>query len=660
MRFILKILFISFLTIQAKSQLLYYQNSYKGGISYDGRSYQSFDYLQADSIVFQNIIPASSILKKALLISQRINSIDISAPHIPDTPLKLIFNGTSFFIDSSDIVTNYFNCDYSNPSGSLSTVVKDVTAFAMNNNNTLITPCQACNTLFGQAVYDGFYLVLLYSDNNMPTVNTAIFLNNQSDYTTMIHNFSSLNPINTTYDVGLSITNNCASKLFNYQCSYNLYNGANTYTLGTIYSSTDSGMNKLPGSFYYQNNILHGLVDDSNSPVIDSTDALANIKTYLPNGTTTFSLTSIGNVSGACDDERVLYVLAFSTPCPARSAKDSTFVYPPICTGQNIQLLGSSIGSYTWSAPTGNSLSSYTISNPIASPTITTTYVALVDSNGCKHTEQHQVFVHTSPKTDSVKTTIGICGSLGGSANIIATIGSPSIYTLNGISQSNSLFTNLAAGTYTFSLSNLFGCTYRSSKSFTIRDTNMAFSKFSIDQITGCEPLQVTCKNLSNFFNTVTNSYVWYINGDSTTTTDLNYTLIDTGLYTITLFSYETLRNCGAVSSRTVSVKYCPPDSIKITVPNVFTPDGDGINDTWQLIIYNYNYTISNYQCAIYDRWGIKVFDSSNISEAWTGKSTSGLSCSAGSYYYLIKVTVTNANGSSEGKEFKGFLELIR
>ena len=660
MRFIIKILFISFLTIQAKAQLLYYQDSYKGGISYDGRSYQAFDYLQPDTINFKNNISVGSHLKKAYLISQRLNSWIVGSKPINDIPIKLNFNGNNIFIDSSNIVTNYYNCDYSNPSGSLSIVVKDVTAITNGTNNILLTPCQSCHTLIGQAVYDGFYLVLLYSDNNMPTVNTAIFLNNQSDYTTMIHNFSSLNPINTTYDVGLSITNNCASKLFNYQCSYNLYNGANTYTLGTIYSSTDSGMNKLPGSFYYQNNILHGLVDDSNSPVIDSTDALANIKTYLPNGTTTFSLTSIGNVSGACDDERVLYVLAFSTPCPARSAKDSTFVYPPICTGQNIQLLGSSIGSYTWSAPTGNSLSSYTISNPIASPTITTTYVALVDSNGCKHTEQHQVFVHTSPKTDSVKTTIGICGSLGGSANIIATIGSPSIYTLNGISQSNSLFTNLAAGTYTFSLSNLFGCTYRSSKSFTIRDTNMAFSKFSIDQITGCEPLQVTCKNLSNFFNTVTNSYVWYINGDSTTTTDLNYTLIDTGLYTITLFSYETLRNCGAVSSRTVSVKYCPPDSIKITVPNVFTPDGDGINDTWQLILYNYNYTISNYQCAIYNRWGIKVFEASSISQAWDGRNTSGLLDSEGAYYYVIKFDANGSQGKKLQKEFKGFLELVK
>ena len=92
----------------------------------------------------------------------------------------------------------------------------------------------------------------------------------------------------------------------------------------------------------------------------------------------------------------------------------------------------------------------------------------------------------------------------------------------------------------------------------------------------------------------------------------------------------------------------------------MFTPNGDGINDTWQLIFYNYNYTISNYQCAIYDRWGIKVFESDNISNEWNGKNTSGLACPSGSYYHLIKLTQTNSKGSSEEKEFKGFVELIK
>jgi len=654
--------YLLLITCGSKAQLLFYQDTYKGGVSFDGRAYEGFDYLAPDTIIFQNSVSIGSTLKKAYLISQRLNSFNISDPPITDIPLHIIFNNNNIIIDSADIVANYYNCNYSNPSGSLSTIVKDITAFAINSNNTLITPCQGCNVQNGQAVYDGFYLMLLYANNSMPTINTVVFLNNQTNNTIMQHNFTGLNPINTSNDVGLSITNNDAPKFYNDQCNYALNNGSNTYNLGSIYTSTEIGMHKLPGSFYYENNTLTGLVDDINSPFIDSTDALANIKTYLSNNTTTFSLTSTGNVANACEDERVMYILAYSSPCPARSNKDTVISYNPICSGGNVQLNGTSIGTYSWSAPS-NSLNNYNIPNPIANPTVTTTYVALVDSNGCKHTEHFKVNIYATPKTDSVKTTIGTCGVIAATATIIAMVGSPTSYTLNNVVQSSPTFTNLAAGTYTFALSNSFGCSYISPKSFIIKDTNIAQAHFFLTPVSGCEPLSVYCGNTSNNTGNVTNAYVWYVNNDSATTQNLNYTFTDTGKFTITLLAYETLRQCSATATQTLLVKYCPPpppDSIQIIVPNVFSPNADGINDTWQLIVYNFNYTISNYECLIYDRWGIKIFETNNINTAWDGKTTSGITSSAGTYYYIIKLIATNSKGVSKQKDFKGYLELVR
>ena len=507
MKVVFKIFLLLLFSFQVKAQLLYLQESYKGGVSYDGRSYQAFDYLQPDSIVFKNSISVGSTLKKAYLISQRLNSWVAGSTPIADIPLHLIFNGNPLIIDSADIVTNYYNCNYSNPSGSLSTVVKDVTSFAVSNNNTLITPCQSCGTLVGQAVYDGFYLVLLYTDNSMPEVNTAIFLNNQTDNTTMQHNLVSLNPINTSNDVGLSITNNCASKLFNYQCTYDLYNGTNTFTLGTVYSSTDSGMHKLLGSFYYENNTLVGLVDDINNPFIDSTDDLCNIKTYLPNNTTTFSLTSTGNVSNACDDERLVYILAYGSPCPTRSNKDTALSYS-ICSGNHVQLNGTSSGTYTWSAP-NNSLNNYGIPNPVANPTVTTTYIALVDSAGCKHTEQYKVNVYTMPITNSAITNPAVCGgSAGGTATVVVTAGSPTSYTANGLVQNNPVFTHLTTGTYTYAISNSFGCTYTSPNTFIIKDTNIAATSFSFNQLSNCAPATVELNiQIQN-----TTAQEWYMN----------------------------------------------------------------------------------------------------------------------------------------------------
>jgi hypothetical protein len=110
-----------------KAQMLYYQNTYKGGASFDGRAYFDYDYLQPDTIVFKNNIATGSTIKKAFLISQRLNSWVVGSTPIGDIPLNIIFNNNNLIIDSSDIITNNYNCDYSNPSGSLSTVIKDVT-----------------------------------------------------------------------------------------------------------------------------------------------------------------------------------------------------------------------------------------------------------------------------------------------------------------------------------------------------------------------------------------------------------------------------------------------------------------------------------------------------------------------------------------------------
>lgn len=50
-------------------------------------------------------------------------------------------------------------------------------------------------------------------------------------------------------------------------------------------------------------------------------------------------------------------------------------------------------------------------------------------------------------------------------------------------------------------------------------------------------------------------------------------------------------------------------------VPNVFTPNGDGLNDVVNL----YNACIANYKLQIFDRWGEKVFETTDVNDSWTG-----------------------------------------
>ncbi|WP_316801641.1 Calx-beta domain-containing protein [Pedobacter frigidisoli] len=86
-----------------------------------------------------------------------------------------------------------------------------------------------------------------------------------------------------------------------------------------------------------------------------------------------------------------------------------------------------------------------------------------------------------------------------------------------------------------------------------------------------------------------------------------------------------------------------------ITVPNLFTPNGDGINDVFE--IRGLNQYQSN-ELQIVNRWGNEVFHSKNYQNNWTGE---GLN--EGTYYYLLRVKKA---GSDEVEVFKGYITLIR
>jgi gliding motility-associated-like protein len=82
-----------------------------------------------------------------------------------------------------------------------------------------------------------------------------------------------------------------------------------------------------------------------------------------------------------------------------------------------------------------------------------------------------------------------------------------------------------------------------------------------------------------------------------------------------------------------------------ITVYNGFTPDGDGINDTW--IIENIE-NFPNNTVSIFNRWGSKVWNTSNYDNGqnkWDGKNNNGAELTSGTYFYVIEIE----NGVKKG-----------
>ena len=80
-----------------------------------------------------------------------------------------------------------------------------------------------------------------------------------------------------------------------------------------------------------------------------------------------------------------------------------------------------------------------------------------------------------------------------------------------------------------------------------------------------------------------------------------------------------------------------------IFIPNSFTPNGDGLNDTFGV----YGESIKQYSMEIYNRWGEKVFESVNINDQWDG-TYNGKSVPEGTYVY--KVTAQEASGNNTSR----------
>lgn len=89
----------------------------------------------------------------------------------------------------------------------------------------------------------------------------------------------------------------------------------------------------------------------------------------------------------------------------------------------------------------------------------------------------------------------------------------------------------------------------------------------------------------------------------------------------------------GCLNSSTIYIEI--PKVLYVENPtDFFTPNGDGVNDTWFL---SEKVNEFNYKVTIYNRWGQRVFKDSNYINNWNGKSGNS-ELPEGTYYYEVSV----------------------
>ncbi len=127
-----------------------------------------------------------------------------------------------------------------------------------------------------------------------------------------------------------------------------------------------------------------------------------------------------------------------------------------------------------------------------------------------------------------------------------------------------------------------------------------------------------------------TENYTWQDGSTSPT-----YTVTEPGVYWLHAF------NCNSVISDTVIVtadcestpESPTPEFSNPEFPNIFTPDGDNINDFFTPVKSNGTTTI---HLSIVNRWGNLIFEATSLKPVWDGK-VNGIPASEGVYFWIAE-----------------------
>lgn len=161
----------------------------------------------------------------------------------------------------------------------------------------------------------------------------------------------------------------------------------------------------------------------------------------------------------------------------------------------------------------------------------------------------------------------------------------------------------------------------------------------------------------AEFINTSTvlqnNTYYWNIgNIMQSTNVNASYIFNNPGYMYITLIATNEF-GCTDTITKLVEVK----NDYGVWIPNSFTPNGDGNNDTFRAVVSPYGLDLSYFKMEIFDRWGERLFVTTDFTIGWTGGKNNG-GDPLKDDVYVYKIQFKTADG--EVKHKTGHVTLIK
>jgi len=339
-----------------------------------------------------------------------------------------------------------------------------------------------------------------------------------------------------------------------------------------------------------------------------------------------------------------LRTIRYSKPVPILTSS-----YNNDCSWKEVYFTGSAqiadpyfIESYEWYF--GDSTVSYQ-QNPIHMYENTGWYdvVFRAYSNaGCYSEETLQVFIEPNYNILEINLDIinEVCKGDGtGSVDIMASGGNqPYSYFINGELIESNHVSHIPSGNYTFMVRDAQQCE-------TSIDT-VIYPAIFMNPIISAEPDSGFAPLIVDFDFTSIDASLWswdFGDGETSTQTAIEHTFSTYGEHTIvlTVNSGEPYL-CVETDTVTIFVDI----NIIIEINNVFTPNGDGLNDYFEVRTDG----ISDMNAKIYDQWGSKVYEIAEVNGKWDGLTEGGKEAPEGTYfYYVVATSFGNTNHERHG-----------
>lgn len=306
------------------------------------------------------------------------------------------------------------------------------------------------------------------------------------------------------------------------------------------------------------------------------------------------------------------------------------------CEQQNGSITGLNIVggiapiSWSWNNSASSNLDTLNLSSG-------TYNLQLTDGMGCVSNNQFVVDEFAAPQIDTSNFFIKNedCGQGNGSIQNLSVItfsDSIEFYWNNLILDSINL-DSLSAGNYQLIVSDIYNCS--DTMNFLIIDTNSHNVTIFYDSLFFKNGDTVTFHQ-----NSIDSSSLnlWTF-GDASTSTDYEpyHIYQNPGTFTICLSAANSF-GCHDTTCVEIIIQ-----SSEIIVPNIFSPNGDGLND--ELFIYGID---NNYELKIFNRWGTVIYKEHPYLNSWNGYNQYGKKLPEGQYYFTLRNVAKNVKLNGE------------